>query len=944
MTAGDFPAFFASVNDGWEPFRWQTRLVNSIFDRGRWPDRISAPTGAGKSCVVEVHVFVNAVAAADRSLRLPRRLVTAVDRRALVDNQYDRAQHVAAVLAAASHESLLGTIRSALQSLRTSGRPEWPPDRGQTPADPGFEVTTLRGGVPPDPVWRDDPNACVVICATPDMWGSRALFRGYVSSRNARPRDAGLLAMDCVLVVDEAHLNRQLLTTARRISELQHYTVEPLGVPTLQVVETTATPAAVGNQTALVDVGVDQEDWGAGGPDHALGRRLTTAKRLRLIESPNWPASTAATRKALAAELAKRAIDLKSTRSGTVGVMVNTVDMAIEVKENLGAGVRAELIAGRMRPYDLARLKGAEHPGLFTLGGDPDVDVVVATQSLEVGIDLDLSALVTELAPGSAVSQRAGRVNRLGLRPDATVEVIVPNDTKTMDLRSGPYGPKDLLAGWEWLRRRASDPKGLAPWAIATDPAPDQQARRALLQRLEMADTWVLSDTSRALFADHDLDLWLSDQLDDDEDSVSVVVRGHLPDDDNVALDLLRATPPLSRECFPARVGTARNLLKRILDGGSNPGRSFGFRSGGVEMLSDANQLRPGDVVVIDDVHAVCRARIVHEDPRDRAADVYQLTDDGIESDVIRIVASGEEHDPGRRVLAAVSDIIRDTPKDTLNRRRTMADVIADLTDEMAGALVGVGTGDTESGSLRQAARLLRGQKRSTDVQVGVSGDDQQVPWMVVRSVRGRLDEELRQTWSRGELPVTLDQHSRDVESRAGQIALRLGLPAAIADALRVAGLHHDDGKADPRFQRMLYGTGEPETGLARLLAKSARRMPAQSRAAQSRLSPMGWRHEQLSVLLAWTSIADDSERELILRLIGTSHGRGRGGFPHSAKELLADPYDLEMQDRAEEVFDMGLWDELMEKTTTRFGAWGCAFLESVLRAADCQVSEEGGR
>jgi len=122
VTAGDFPAFFASVNGGREPFRWQTRLVKSILDRGRWPDRISAPTGAGKSCVVEVHVFVNAVAAVDRSLRLPRRLVTAVDRRALVDNQVDRAQQVAEVLAAASSESLLGAIRSALQSLRTSGR------------------------------------------------------------------------------------------------------------------------------------------------------------------------------------------------------------------------------------------------------------------------------------------------------------------------------------------------------------------------------------------------------------------------------------------------------------------------------------------------------------------------------------------------------------------------------------------------------------------------------------------------------------------------------------------------------------------------------------------------------------------------------------------------------------------------------------------------------
>ena len=80
----------------------------------------------------------------------------------------------------------------------------------------------------------------------------------------------------------------------------------------------------------------------------------------------------------------------------------------------------------------------------------------------------------------------------------------------------------------------------------------------------------------------------------------------------------------------------------------------------------------------------------------------------------------------------------------------------------------------------------------------------------------------------------------------------------------------------------------------------------------------------------------------LVARLAGTSHGYGRSGFPHSSSGLRHDDDDGAWRDRAAMLFDEGGWDELIEVTQARYGVWGCAYLEALLRAADCQVSGEG--
>ena len=61
LNSSDFDEFFAAVNDGHRPFAWQKRLLTDVIDNGSWPDVIGAPTGSGKSNVVDVFVFANAL-------------------------------------------------------------------------------------------------------------------------------------------------------------------------------------------------------------------------------------------------------------------------------------------------------------------------------------------------------------------------------------------------------------------------------------------------------------------------------------------------------------------------------------------------------------------------------------------------------------------------------------------------------------------------------------------------------------------------------------------------------------------------------------------------------------------------------------------------------------------------------------------------------------------
>ncbi|QNG19863.1 type I-U CRISPR-associated helicase/endonuclease Cas3 [Rhodococcus triatomae] len=895
----DFAEFFAAVS-GHQPFAWQIRLVDTVLSDGRWPDRIVAPTGAGKSSVVDVHVFLNALYGAGTGPRVPRRLAVVVNRRALVDSHADRAEYLGKLLSETEDDSVLGAVRSALGSLRVVAH------EGTPTAAEILPLTQLRGGLPTDRSWVDDPSACAVLCATPDMWGSSLLFRGYGSSRYARPRDAGMLAYDSVMVLDEAHLNRQLLVTARRIADLERDAPQRIGVPVLQVVETTATPGDPGSGVREVGVLAGDIAPGGDGSGEVLRRRLTTPKPIRYLPT-TYPKTTGPYWDVLVEQVLAQH-ERFGTASGSgrsVACVVNTVKGAVEMSTRLKKrGLRVVTLVGRMRRYDVARLRD-EHGGLFSLDGDSDVDVLVATQTVEVGVDADLASLVTELAPGAALAQRAGRVNRIGRSADTEV-VVVSTHIDAMKDWHGPYRRDDLEAAKKWVDRLAATADGIAPWAVASDPPPPEAPRRTLYQRPELWDAWSWARTTEEGAARADLTLWLRDSLERDRSSSGIVVRS-LPRDDGGALALLRAAPPVADEVFPCQRWEAEHRLAVVWDADKGYDddlrrRAFVYRDGEVDVLDNDAAVEDGDIVILDDIHPVAYEGVAVDEPVAKAKDVYSECT-GAEVIVWRGDEDPRKWDKDQRDLVDAAEA--DDPRDVLVLR-----VPEPRREEVRRtALVGPLAPDT----------------------VVV----QALSWVVIPRGAAAIaaDEEARQEWTASRAPVLLDDHNAAVADRGRALATVLGVAEDVAEALASAGLHHDAGKVDVRFQKLLGAKAE-------VLAKSERRT-AQWLASGKGASglPVGWRHEQLSVVLAAPAVGDSPLADLVLRLVGTSHGRGRSGFPHTAEELIGAGG---LPAHAVELFDVGTWDRILDDTHRRWGVWGSAYLEALLRAADGQVSKEG--
>ena len=378
---------------GYPPYPFQRRVVGV----GRLPELIEIPPGYGKTAAIVLAWLWLRCFAPDPAVRAstPRRLIYALPMR-----------------------TLTAQIGSEIE--------RW---LGELGLSDDVDLHVVMGGTSHRAKpWREHPERVSILVGTIDLLTSKALVRAYGTPRNAFPMDAALVWNDAHVVVDEVQAAPATTITMRQIDAFRRgRTVGPAGLTCMSATVPRDLIDTVDNCFPADDLVIRLGD---GDDKGDLQTRRDAARVIRKLDLA--PRSVKG--------LATAAIAEHDPATMTL-VIVNTVKLACEI---YAAVVRAKpeakviLLHSRFRPADRAPIVRS-----LLEGGPAQGRIVISTQVVEAGMDLDAKTLITEVAPWPSLVQRSGRCNRAGLCADASMYWALAKDA--------PYQSADLAASVETL-------------------------------------------------------------------------------------------------------------------------------------------------------------------------------------------------------------------------------------------------------------------------------------------------------------------------------------------------------------------------------------------------------------------------------------------------------------------------------------------------------------
>jgi CRISPR-associated endonuclease/helicase Cas3 len=473
---------------GCPAFPYQRRLAEA----DALPAALCAPTGAGKTAAAALGwLYRRRFAAPAIRAQTPRRLVFCLPMRTLVTQT------------AQAIEGWLDRLE-----LRETGSEL---GRGNK-----VSVHTLLGGDPGDS-WYLHPEQDAVLVGTQDMLLSRALGRGYGCSRFLWPWLNGLLANDCLWVLDEIQLMGPGLATGLQLAALR----QKLGTfgPTHSLfMSATLEPAwlrTVDHPQPPPILRLGPEDFET--PDlHARHQALKTLAQTRTVIQKN--------EKDYLGPLGDEVLAAHVPGSLTL-VVCNTVERATRLFQSLQPraekkGVATKLLHSRFRRPDRDRILSEILGTTEARRQPPFSGILISTQVVEAGVDISARTLFTELAPWPSLVQRAGRCNRRG---EYTENARVLWIDHASEQTASPYEAAELASAREHLRALPSpsfNPADIDRANVSLDPYEPTH----VLRRRDLLD---LFDTTPELGG---VDIDISRFIRDGDDRDVQVFWRHIPE------------------------------------------------------------------------------------------------------------------------------------------------------------------------------------------------------------------------------------------------------------------------------------------------------------------------------------------------------------------------------------------------------------------------------
>ncbi|WP_038171088.1 type I-U CRISPR-associated helicase/endonuclease Cas3 [Verrucomicrobium sp. BvORR106] len=935
MVSTDFSKLFFHLA-GVEPFPWQ-RALYELFVRGEIPKVANIPTGLGKTSIVAIWL----IALATHPDRVSRRLVYVVNRRTVVDQTTEEVVRLRKELI----KPALAEVRQSLASLCALPLP--------TLDAPPLAISTLRGQFADNGEWCADPSRPAIIVGTVDMIGSGLLFSRYTRGFKTRPLHAGFLAQDALVVHDEAHLEPAFQTLLDAIVTEQRRNADFRG---LRVIELTATSRSAHLESDVKPFRLDEDPNDKDTDNDTVKKRLNAVKRLALVsvtrvdggkdKSNDGSVRDKILELALAKRDSYRAVLIFARSVEAVGKIVSGLEKAKQAVAALTGTMR-----GRERD-ELVSRNAVFQRFLPDSSRAADVEAatgtvyLVATSAGEVGVNLSADDLVCDLSTYESMAQRFGRVNRFGERSDSEISVVYRENLQTgydeglekakaakkdADKKVAAYQQKNLsilrfIRTLDVLRKLHGN---ASPAALDLLPVDDRVAAFSPLPTLRFAtdvqfDAWASTSIRKYISARPPIAPYLHGVAEWQPAETYLAWREEL---DVITTPQLRAAYPPAEllEDFPLKPHELlRDSTDRIID----------------QLINIVSERMKGNASLPD-------AWLVGADGEVELFPLTQLFSDQEADDDME--EAGEEVES-----ASASD---DKKVEEAQRKRAVSR-LGDATLILPASLGGIdkngmlspgasgaAAGETDVADIVSDDAVCKRKRewtlspevpagfrlvRTIDKLVAVEGGDDTASsrywvWLETRNV---ASEERR--FTQNNQPETLASHTASVEANATAIAKKL-LPPDLAKLLTIAARLHDLGKNRASWQRNIgnvkYDPGKQET----ILAKSSPGMNARTVAEH-------YRHE-FGSLSDVTNSADftslnDVERDIVLHLVAAHHGRARPHFPE------AEIFDSSDKVTRESILTLATdVPRRFARLQCRFGRWGLAWLESLLRAADYAAS-----